>query len=78
MASAVSKLRFGFASLAWSFPQYAISNGGAASHRDCRGCPTGSTGDADGKRAISLTFVTHPGIARRGNELKIEINQCRI
>ena len=64
-----------------SEPQYAISDGGAASRRDCRGCPTGSmvpTGDADGKRAISPTFVTHPGIARRGNELKIEINQCRI
>ena len=60
------------------FPQYAISDGRAASHRDCRGCPTGSTGDADAKRAISPTFVTHPGIARRGNELKIEINQCRI
>ena len=62
-------------------PQYAISDGGAASHRDCRGCPTGSmvpTGDADAKRAISPTFFTHPGIARRGNELKIEINQCRI
>ena len=57
------------------YPQYAISDGRAASHRDCRGC---STGDADGKRAISPTFVTHPGIARRGNELKIEINQCRI
>ena len=69
-AVAFSKLRFGCA-FACSCPQYAISDGGAASHRDCRGCPTGSmvpTGDADAKRAISPTFVTHPGIARRGNE----------
>ena len=55
-------------SLAWSCLQYAISDGRFASHRDCRGCPTGPTGDADAKRAISPTFVTHPGIARRGNE----------
>ena len=78
MAAAVSKLRFRLRLSLASCPQYAISDGGAASHRDCRGCSTEPTGDADAKRAISPTFVTHPGIARRGNELKIEINQCRI
>ena len=67
-AAAISKLSFRLRlSLAWK-PQYAISDDGAASHRDCRGCSTGPTGDADGKRAISPTFVTHPGIARWGKE----------
>ena len=34
---AISKLRFGFASLAWSCTQYAISDGGGAATVGCGG-----------------------------------------